>query len=201
MRRGALCLFCIALALSLSALAQDNTPRFEIGLQGNGFFTKSSGNRNVQQSVSENGGFLIDARYSLNRWISTDVAYGRNRVTNRYSGVEYSTIQSTVHQVTGGFVLNVPLFGRFNPYLLAEGGALEFNPTGSYGTSITGVHRQTMGTFVYGGGVDYALAKWIGLRAEYRGLVYSSPDFDIRGIDPNAVTHTAEPSAGVVIRF
>jgi opacity protein-like surface antigen len=201
MRRGALHLFCIALALSLSALAQDNTPRFEIGLQGNGFFTKSSGNRDVQQSVSENGGFLIDARYSLNRWISTDVAYGRNRVTNRYTGAEYSTIQSSVHQVTGGVVLNVPLFGRFTPYVLAEGGALEFNPTGSAGTNIAGAHRQAMGTFAYGGGIDYALTKWIGLRAEYRGLVYNSPDFDVHGLDTNTVTHTAEPSAGVVIRF
>ncbi len=201
MRRGALYLSCIALALSLSALAQDNTPRFEIGLQGNGFFTKTSGNRDVQQSVSKNGGFLIDARYSLNRWISTDVAYGRNRVTNRYSSAEYSTIQSTVHQVTGGFVLNVPLFARITPYLLAEGGALEFNPTGSAGTSVAGARRQAEGTFAYGGGVDYALAKWIGLRAEYRGLVYSSPDFGIRGLDANAVTHTAEPSAGLVIRF
>ena len=201
MRRGALYLFCISLALSLSALAQDSTPRFEIGLQGNGFFTRSSGDGDVQQTVSKNGGFLIDARYSLTRWLSADVAYGRNRVTNRYSTAEFSTIQSTVHQVTGGFVFNVPLSGRITPYLLAEGGALEFNPTGSAGTSIAGAHRQSVGTFAYGGGIDYALFKWIGLRAEYRGLVYSSPDFDIRGINPNAVTHTAEPSAGVVLRF
>ena len=199
MRRGVLSLACILVALTLSAAAQDEAPRLEIGLQGNGFFTNSSGNRDVRQSVSENGGFLLDVRYGLNRWLSTDVTYGWNRVTNRYVTNQLSTIQSTVHQITAGFVVKIPASERLTPYLLAEGGALIFDPTG--GSSVPFAHNQGRGTFVYGGGVDYALVKWLAVRGEYRGLVYNAPDFDIRGLNANAITHTAQPSAGIVIRF
>jgi opacity protein-like surface antigen len=199
MRRGVLTLVCILAALTLSATAQDEAPRLEIGLQGNGFFTKSSENRDVRQSVSENGGFMLNVRYGLNRWLSTDVTYGWNRVTNRYSTDQFSTIQSNVHQITAGFVVKVPVSKKVTPYLLAEGGALIFDPTGA--STVPFAARQGQGTFVYGGGVDYALFRWLALRGEYRGLVYNAPDFDIRGLSANAVTHTAQPSAGIVIRF
>ena len=66
---------------------------------------------------------------------------------------------------------------------------------------MAGAERQAVGAFVYGGGVDDPVVKYLSLRAEYRGLVYNTPDFGLSRLNTNQLTHTAQPSAGVVFRF
>jgi len=88
---------------------------------------------------------------------------------------------------------------RLDPYVLAGAGALTFNPGGN--TLIAGADTQTRAAFVYGGGADFPLTHHFSLRAEYRGLVYKTPDFGLRALNTDTVTHTAQPSAGIVFRF
>lgn len=66
---------------------------------------------------------------------------------------------------------------------------------------MAGAERQATGVFAYGAGADFPVVRHVWLRAEYRGLVYSTPDFGLRNISTNAITHIAEPSAGIVFRF
>ena len=200
MQRVATFLCSILFLLTLTAAAQEGG-RMQVSLLGTGFFTKDSTAGLVRQQVSESGGFRVGFRYNLTRWISADVDYGRNRITDRDFTPSLSRVQSDAHQVMGGFVVNLPFFPKFKPYLLAEGGAIVFDPTGGRFSDVARAQRQAEGTFAYGGGVDYPIFKYIALRAEYRGLVYSAPDFNIPALNVNAVTHTAQPSAGVVIRF
>jgi opacity protein-like surface antigen len=61
--------------------------------------------------------------------------------------------------------------------------------------------RARKGTFVYGGGADWPLLKHVTLRTEYRGLVYKAPDFGLRSLNTDAVTHTAQPSVGIAFHF
>jgi hypothetical protein len=42
--------------------------------------------------------------------------------------------------------------------------------------------------FAYGGGADFPLLRHVALRAEYRGLVYSAPDFGLATLNTNTVT-------------
>ncbi|HEV2728393.1 MAG TPA: hypothetical protein VGV15_00040, partial [Terriglobales bacterium] len=130
--------------------------------------------------------------------------YGYGRNSQEYFALAGPfRIQANVHQATGGFVFSVPAPAKFriHPYLLVEGGALVFSPTNnSFGTT-PGAQRQAVGTFVYGGGGDFPLLKHVSLRAEYRGLVYSAPDFGLRNLNTSTVTHAAQPSAGIVFRF
>ena len=90
---------------------------------------------------------------------------------------------------------------RFSPYLLAEGGALIFDPTGNAFASVAAAQRQATGVFAYGGGADFPLFRHVALRAEFRGLVYRAPNFGLATLNTNAITHKAEPSAGIVFRF
>lgn len=200
MRRVAVLFSSLLFLLTLPAIAQEGG-KMQIGLQGTGFFTKESTGGTVRQQTSESGGFLVDFRYNLTRWISADVAYGRNRITDRYFTPVLSNVQADAHQVTSGVVVNVPFFPKLRPYLLAEGGAIVFDPTGSRFSDVRGAQRQAEGTFEYGGGIDYPLVKILALRAEYRGLIYNSPNFNVHALNDNAITHTAVPSAGVVLRF
>ena len=90
---------------------------------------------------------------------------------------------------------------RLNPYLLVGGGALRFAPTNNQVNTFSRAQGQTKGAFVYGAGVNYALYKELSLRAEYRGLVYSTPDFGFGALATDSFTHTAMPSMGVSFRF
>ena len=200
--RAFIVLSALVVMFSLGAMAQED--RHEVGVQGTGFFTKDSNNNGINQHATDSGGFLVDYRYHFNRWLAAETAYGYSRNTQQFSvPVGNFGIQSDVHQATGGLVLNIPHTAkwRINPYVLAEGGALVFNPTSNGNGFGPGVDSQARGVFVYGGGADYALSRHFLLRAEYRGFVYKTPDFGITALNADSTTHTAQPSAGIVFRF
>ncbi|HEY1272068.1 MAG TPA: outer membrane beta-barrel protein [Terriglobales bacterium] len=200
MREKALLMVVVLLALAGAAAAQEQ--RSEISVQGTGFYTKQSDGQGVRQKATDTGGFLVGYRFHLNRWLSAETTYGWDRNTQQFTfptGV--AGIQTDVHQATGGFVFSLPAFrhARLSPYVLAEGGALIFDPTSK--STIAGLDSQARGAFIYGGGADYLLSKHFSLRAEYRGYVYKAPDFGFASLNSDAITHTAQPSAGIVFRF
>jgi len=189
----------VAALQSMTATAQE--ARSEISVQGTGFFTKDSQGNGVQDHVTNAGGFLLGYRYNINRWLSAEADYGYDRNTQTYFGSGLGRVQSNVHQATGEAVVKLPSVLRLQPYALAGGGALMFDPTGNAGGSFSGATFEAKGAFVYGAGADYAFTKHLSLRAEYRGYVYKAPDFNLASLNTNAWTHTAQPSAGFVFRF
>jgi opacity protein-like surface antigen len=202
MRRITIVLGSIYFLLTLAATAQES--RQEISLQGTGFFTKSASGSGTSYSATETGGFLTTYRYHFNHRMSAEAAYGYSRDSQNYlfSSSPFR-IQSGIHQMTGSLVLNLPSRpdSRFSPYVLAGGGALLFSPTSTQFNSLSGAQTQAKPVFDYGVGVNYAIRKAISLRAEYRGLVYGSPDFGFGALSTNSITHTAEPSVGVTFRY
>ena len=190
------------LCFSLAASAQEN--RSEIGVQGSGLFTSSTTGNGTAYSATDSGGFLGTYRYHLNHWVSLEGAYGYSLNTQKYSNSSGAfRIQSGIHDFTGSVVMNLPSRGhsRFNPYLLVGGGALHFVPTNDQFNTFSGAQGQTKGAFVYGAGINYGIYKGLSLRAEYRGLVYGTPEFGFGALATNAVTHTAVPSVGLSFRF
>jgi opacity protein-like surface antigen len=202
MRKIVIMIAIVAVLLGVSAAAQES--RSEISLQGTGFFTKDTTGQGTTERSTNAGGFLVGYRYHINRWLAAEAVYGYDRNTQQYfAPTGLSRIQANVHQATGGFVFRVPSPAKFriSPYVLAEGGALVFDPTGNSFGTVAGAQRQATGVFVYGGGADSPLFKRVSLRAEYRGLVYSAPDFGLTALNTNTTTHTAQPSVGFVFRF
>jgi opacity protein-like surface antigen len=202
MSRTAIMVAGLIFVLALGARAQET--RSEISLQGTGFFTKDYTGQGTLQRSTNTGGFLVGYRYHFNRWLAAEGVYGYDRNTQEFfSNAVVSRVQANVHQATGGFVINLPSprLLRVSPYVLAEGGALVFDPTNNRFGTVPGAQRQTTGVFAYGGGADFPIVKHVSLRAEYRGLVYSAPDFGLRNLNTNTTTHTAQPSAGIVFRF
>jgi opacity protein-like surface antigen len=195
-----LALLVVSVGLLVATLAAQDT-RSEIGVQGTGLFTKDTTGQGTTQHATDTGGFLVNYRYHFTRWLAAEGNYGWNRNTQQFSTpAGFSGIQSNIHQATGGFVFSVPAPARWrvSPYLLAEGGALVFDPTSN---NFTGAQRQTVGVFSYGGGADFPVVRHVSLRLEYRGLVYHAPDFGLKALDTNTITHAAQPSAGLVFRF
>jgi len=201
MRRTAILLAGFAVLLSLGAVAQES--RSEISLEGTGFFTKDTSGQGISRTTTDTGGFQVGYRYNINRWLAAEGNYGYDRNTEKYfGGFGESRVQANVHAVTGDVVVKLPLRVKgISTYALAGGGGLIFDPTGNFGGSVPGASSQGKGAFLYGGGADYAFTLHLSLRAEYRGFVYKNPDFGLAGLRTDSWTHTAQPSAGVVLHF
>jgi len=198
-KRTILAAVCVLALSSVNAVAQEI--RSEISLQGTGFFTKDADGNGIRQHATDTGGFLVGYRYNFNRWLAAEANYGYDRNTQIYFGGTGARVESNIHQITGSAVVKLPSFARLQPYALAGGGALVFDPTGNAEGNFAGATTETRGAFVYGAGADYAFTRHISLRAEYRGYVYKAPDFNLAGLNTDSWTHMAQPSAGIVFRF
>ena len=195
--------FTIFVLAASAAMAQEGEPRSEVSGQFIGFFTKDSQGNGVSQHSTDSGGLLTGYRFHFNHWLGADASYGyaRNTQNNTTSDGAFN-VHSNIHQTTGALVLGVPMSSaRLRPYGLAGGGVLTFDPSGDLGGFVSGASTQNKAVFLYGGGVDFRISSVISLRAEYRGLVYKRPDFDLSSLNSDVTTHTAQPSAGIVFRF
>jgi outer membrane immunogenic protein len=199
MTRKWIAAFTMVLTLTLAATAQEY--RSEVSVRGTGFFTKDSDGRGIHQQATKTGGVLAGYRYNINRWLAVEANYGYDRNTQLYSGSVPGRVQANVHQITGAAVVKLPSFAKLQPFVLAGGGGLVFDPTGNSGGTFTGATRETKGAFLYGVGADYRLTHHLALRAEYRGFVYKAPSFNVASLDTDKFTHVAQPSAGIVFRF
>ncbi len=192
----------VAVLLPLAAMAQDEQ-RSEVSLQGMVFVTKSATNVNgTSYKATQSGGALMTYRYHFGPNIAAELAYGFARDTQKYLlSSESFHIQSQVHQVTLGLVVNVAHPKKFTPYMLVGGGMVLFAPSGNQLNYISGAQTQGKGAFVYGVGINYPLQNNFFFRAEYRGLLYAPPNFGFGGLSANSITHSAEPSIGISYRF
>lgn len=182
-----------------SAMAQVEQPS-QITVQGTGLFTKDSTGGSTTNSATQSGGLLVGYSYQFNRWAGVEGNYGYSRNTQSFLGsFGQSAVRANTHELTGSFVFHIPINGSgVRPYALAGGGALIFDPVDSFAN---GIDQQARGTFVYGGGVDYDVTHNFGIRAEYRGFIYKTPDFNVGALNLDKVTHLAQPSVGFYFRF
>jgi len=183
-----------------AALAQVEQPS-QISVQGTALITKKSNDQTPSNDASKSGGFLVGYSYQFSKYFGAEGNYGYTRNTQNYITLGGpSSLQANFHEVTGTLVAHIPVNARhFRPYALGGGGALVFDPTEKF--VVSGASRQTRGTFVYGGGANFDITRAFGLRAEYRGLVYKVPDFNVNSLNPDKFTHLAQPSVGFFVRF
>lgn len=198
-----LAVFFLTAVAQLPASFASEGLRQEVSLQGTGFFTKDSQGRGVSQHTTDSGGFLLGYRYHFNDWLAAEANYGYARNTQfNLTALGAFDVQSNIHEATAFLVVTPPIsVARLHPYFLSGSGALVFDPTGNAGGTVPGARRQAKAAFVCGGGADYDVTKHLSLRLEYRGLVYKRPDFELSSLNSDVTAHTAQPSAGILIRF
>ena len=188
-------LFFSALALAGTCWAQD--AKQEITVQGSGFLGKSTTGTGIQNEPTNSGGFMAGYRFNNNKWFAAEGDYDFSSNSQKYvTPTGNFRSQVYVHGVTGAGVVKLPAFGNVKPFVLAGGGALVFDPRNT-----TLIERQARGAFVYGGGADLQIAKRLKARAQYRGFVYKTPDFNLAQLKNDTYTHAAVPSAGLVFTF
>ena len=191
------------LLMSVPVLAQqdEDYTRFknEVSGQAIGSFVKSTTQNGVPQSATNSTGVLGAYRYYFNRHNGVEVNYGYTQNTERYNLASInnpSGIDTNFHEFSAAYIFRFPL-KRWSPFVLGGAGGLLFDPR-NFATA----SHQARPAALYGGGADFNLSDHLFVRAEYRGLVYNSPTYDLPTLNGfDRITHRAEPSIGFGWRF
>jgi hypothetical protein len=173
---------------------------FEAAVSVFGQFTGNSNGNGVQDSPTDSMGGLATVRQSYHFWLGYEVNYSYTRYTERFSTIPFG-VQDNVHEVTGAYLVQgptLPILG-LQPFGAIGAGALIFLPTTVGGQKYT---QQTRIPVLYEFGVNYpVITSHLGLRFQYRGLNYKTPDYNAALVTTGSRRTTSEPSVGAYFRF
>lgn len=187
-----------SLLICIPAFPQsDEGGRSEVSAQFLGTFVHSTGQNGVQQSNSDSGGILASYRFFFSKHHGIEANYGYSRSTATYTfATGPSGVEANQHEWSGAYVFRLPL-GSITPFAEAGAGGLTFAPVNR-----AGANTQTRAAFVYGAGANINITHRVFIRAQYRGFVYNTPTFNLpANLGTERVTHLAEPSVGLGLRF
>lgn len=200
-------------ATLLALIVLDSTVVFaqtDVAANLYGAFSGTTSSNGVMQSPSNSAGVMIELRHISNPIIGYEGTYSYNRADQRYTplaGVGTcptnnltcgtpAAIRANAHEISGDWIVSVH-GANLRPFALAGVGLL-FNQPSSGQTDSTGATKPV---FIYGAGLDWGVLPHLGLRFQYRGNLYKSPDLTTLFTSVNAFTHTAEPMIGAYFRF
>jgi opacity protein-like surface antigen len=192
---------CLLAAVSIAA-GQEG--RMDVAVSGTGVFTKDSSGNGVDQAVTNSGGILASFRVKVRDHSELELNYGHTRNSQIYTNstaFSFEEQQANVHEITAAYVYQFKRRNKLNPFVLGGGGLLLFHPISVSTHSIPGAATDTEGTFLYGLGTNYRLTDKLGLRLQFRGLIYKAPDFGVVTSSTGSWTHTVEPSVGFMVHF
>lgn len=207
MLKKALSAVALAFLCVTFAAAQEDVGHFNVSLGGGAVFNKtsSSAGSGVDVAPTNSGEILGTFRVRFNRVNGVEVTGARTNNSQIFIlGTTDYRAQTSVTEFSAAYVLSPFHFERIEPFLLAGGGALRFYPSNQYingNPSPFGAARQTSMAFLYGGGMDYRVWRRIGVRLQYRGLIYKEPTFHVTQFFTGVKGHMAEPSIGIVFNF
>jgi opacity protein-like surface antigen len=195
MNRITVCM-SVFLVLCVSSCAQEKAV-YEVTVQGSGFFFKETAGSGITSKPTNSGGILAGFRFNSTRWLAFEADYDYFSNSQKYvMTTGLTSFKTNVHNISGSAIFKIPASFFLKPYALVGGAMMIFEPHG-----ISGLSDQTRGAFVYGGGIDVPLFRRVAMRAQYRGFLYNVPNFDVNALRVDKLTHTAVPSAGLVITF
>jgi opacity protein-like surface antigen len=171
--------------------------RQNVAVQAFGSFVTTTTQNGIDNTATNSGGVLASYRFFFSTHHGVEANYGYARNTQTYTSTSGTLgVTTNSHEISGAYVFRMP-FRKVTPFALAGVSALVFDPK-----DFVAANRQTRAGFLYGAGADFNLTRHIFVRAEYRGLVYNSPTYDLpafAGLD--RVSHRAEPSIGFGYTF
>lgn len=194
-----LVLFLLIAGLGNRATAQ-TLKNFEAAASIFGQFTGTTNGNGIKDSPTDSMGGLATVRQSFHPWLGYEVNYSYTRFTERYSTIPFG-VQNNVHEVSGAYLVQgptIPILG-LQPFGAVGVGALIFLPTTVGGQKYP---KQTQVPLLFEFGVNYPiLTSHLGLRLQYRGLSYKTPDFNATLLTTGTRRITSEPSVGAYLRF
>ena len=186
-------------AFTPSARAQSILKNSDISLSGLYQTTQDTSGNGVSDDPTHSGGAQIAFRHSYHWWLGYEASYGYTRFAERYSDQPFP-VQHNMHDFAGSYLATAPVgILGFRPFALAGVSAVVMSPSLNGGQNVSYQGRPGLNFAV---GVNKSLlTDHFGVRVQYRGLYYKTPDFGEAALTTNAYRLTSEPMVGAYIRF
>ncbi len=167
----------------------------------------------ITQSLSPSAEVFATFQQSFKPWLGYSANFGYTRTTYRYTAapalfgsvIGSTYIPNNVYETSVSYIARKHLTNRLTAFGEAGGGAISFAAItrSVHSTGGTEFNVQRSNTFrpigIAGFGMDYQLMHGFGLRAEYRGLFASYPDY--ASGQPGLATLNSEPTVSITCAF
>lgn len=190
-----------ALALPLRAQKQDLT--FSLGgiaTQTRTFVSPTAGQVNISadKTFGANYGYRLLGSILVGLYGEIEFAAIPNRSVTSANAVVAQNYASLY--VAPGFRVKFFPGARLSPWGAVGGGYASYEQSATLSNGQTTTNRfLNRGVFDFGGGLDYRLFRFIGLRAEVRDFYSGNPNLNVR---PNSSgQHNVVSSGGIIFRF
>ncbi len=194
-----------AMLLSSAAAAQVGV---DVGLSGAEVFSKtvSSSSGTVTDKPTKSVAEFGTIRYHFNRLHAAEINIGHTRNSQLFEiPPDTYRVIADITEFSGAYVFSPFATEKWQPFVLGGVAGLRFSPGNTYIDQVQTNLGQTAATtlgFLYGVGTDYRVWGHLGVRLQYRGLLYKNPDFGIPSrFFTGARSHMAEPAVGLVLKF
>lgn len=181
------------------AKAQSHFHNDDVSISVFGQFTNSSNGDGVSVNPLDSVGGQATFRHVYHPWLGYEAGYGYTRFTDRYSSYPFA-VQHNLHEFQGSYLFSGPLnLHLVQPFGLVGVSALLFAPTLNGGQNASAQARVAIS---FGGGANIPLlASRFGMRLQYRGLYYQTPDYGEAIYKTGTWRLTSEPAVGVYMKF
>lgn len=189
---------CAAAALlALPAAAQNPLKNDDIAVSGVYEMTQTVSGNGITVDPSKAAGGQAAFRHSFHPWIGFEGAYTVTRYTDIYTGQPFG-IQHNQHEFSASYLVHGPTI-LVQPFALGGISAVVFSPSLNGGQHVTWQARPGIN---FGGGLNIPLLTGhLGVRVQYRGVYYKTPDYGRSYLKTNVNRLTSEPMAGIYIKF
>jgi hypothetical protein len=196
-------LLCAVAALGFPSLhAQNALKNDDIAVTGLYEFTQTASGNGITDTPSKAAGGEAAFRHSYHWWLGYEGSYTYTRYHEDYSGMNYPEelfgVQHNQHEFSGSYYVHGPTM-LVQPFALVGVSALLLAPSLNGGQNVPYQWRPGVN---FGVGANWPLlTSHFGLRVEYRGVYYKTPDFGESYLTTNAMRLTSEPMAGAYFKF
>lgn len=181
-----------------SACAQSFLHNSDMSVSAFGQFTSSVTGDGVTVRPTDSMGGQGAFRHSYHWWLGFEGSYAYTRYAEYYSSRPYS-VQHNMHEFAASYLVSGASILGFRPFALAGVSALVFSPSLNGGQNVSWQGEPALN---FGVGINQALlSSHFGIRLQYRGLYYKTPDFNNALLTTGTSRLTSEPMAGVYFRF
>lgn len=153
----------------------------------------------VTVNATRSIGFQAAFRHSYHWWLGYEGSYNWARYSEHYSPARPFAVQHNMHEFGASYLVSGASVLGLRPFALGGVSAVVFSPTLNGGQNVSWQGEPGIN---FGGGIEHALlTSHLGLRLQYRGVYYRTPDFGEPQLKSDKFRLTSEPMAGLYLRF
>lgn len=191
-------------ANSRAQVSRSSDSEFDIGVSGYEALNSATTANGVTQTPSNSPGGMVEFRRIQSPLVGYELTYGYNPADEVIgsTGCGQSCPIPAQHLTSGASLVGLDWilskkFGNLRPFFAGGLGFFIDEP----GRSTYGINDTVRIAWLYGGGVDFAISRHLGVRAQYRALTYHVPNLSMFFPAQGIYTTTSEPMGGVFYRF